>query len=64
MKHLILANMDDQDKATKTNNENIKNTSELFKTPYDKDNFECEVVEDILKDEPFEHKKQKHLMSH
>ena len=51
MKHSILANMDNQDKDTKTNNENVKDTYEFFKKPSDEDNFECEIVEDILKGE-------------
>ena len=57
MKHSTLANMDDQDKATKTNNENVRDTFEFLKKPSDEDNFEREIVEDILKDEPYEHKK-------
>ena len=57
MKHSILANMDDQDKFTKTNNEHVKDTYGFLKKPSVKDNFEREIVEDILKDEPYEHKK-------
>ena len=57
MKHSILINIDDQDKAVKTNNENVKDTYEFFKKPSDEANFEHEIVEDILKDEPYEHKK-------
>ena len=49
--------MDDQDKFTKTNNEHIKDTYGFLKKPSVKDNFEREIVEDILKDEPYEHKK-------
>ena len=61
MKHSILANMDNQDKDTKTNNENVKDTYEFFKKPSDEDNFECEIVEDILKGELQEHKKTETL---
>ena len=57
MKHSILANIDDQDKAIKTNNGNVKDTYEFFKKPSDEDNFEREIGEEILKDEPYEHKK-------
>ena len=59
MKHSILANLDDQDKVIKTNNEIEKYTYEFFKKLSGEDDFECEIVEDILKDEPYEHKKQK-----
>ena len=31
MKHSVLANIDDEDKATKTNNENVKDMYEFFK---------------------------------
>ena len=31
MKHCVLANIDDEDKATKTNNENVKDMYEFFK---------------------------------
>ena len=51
MKHFILANIDNQDKAVKRNNENVKDTYEFFKKPSDEDDFEREIVEDILKDE-------------
>ena len=57
MKHSILAKMDDQDKFTKTNNEHVKDTYGFLKKTSGKDNFEREIVEDILKDEPYEHKK-------
>ena len=57
MKHSTLDNIDDQDKAIKTNNEYVKVTHEFFKKPSDEDDFEREIVEDILKDEPYEHKK-------
>ena len=57
MKHSILANLDDQDKVIKTNNEIEKYTYEFFKKLSGEDDFECEIVEDILKDEPYEHKK-------
>ena len=51
MKHFILANIDNQDKAVKRNNENVKDAYEFFKKPSDEDDFEREIVEDILKDE-------------
>ena len=51
MKHFILANIDNQDKAVKRNNENVKDTYEFFKKLSDEDDFEREIVEDILKDE-------------
>ena len=51
MKH-ILINIDDQDKAVKTNNENVKDTYEFFKKPPDEDDFEREIVEDISKTMP------------
>ena len=57
MKHSTLDNIDDQDKAIKTNNEYVKVNYEFFKKPSDEDDFEPEIVEDILKDEPYEHKK-------
>ena len=61
MKHSLLANMDYQDKATKTNNENVKDMYEFSKKRSDKDNFEREIVEDILKELK---KTQKHHMWH
>ena len=57
MEHSILAKTDGQDKITKTNNENVENTYEFFKNPSDEDNFGREIVKDVLKDEPYEHKK-------
>ena len=57
MKHSIITNIGDQEKAIKTNNENVKDTYEFFKKPSDEDDFEREIVEDILKDEPYKHKK-------
>ena len=57
MKHSILTNIDDQHKSVKTNNENVKDTYKFFKKPSDEDDFEHEIVEDILKDEPYENKK-------
>ena len=57
MKHSILTNNDDQDNVVKTSNGNIKDTYEFFKKPSDKDDFEREIVEDILKHGPYEHKK-------
>ena len=35
MKHSILFNIDDQDRATKKNNEKVKKTYECFKKPRD-----------------------------
>ena len=42
MKHSILSNLDDQDRATEKNrnNEDVKKTCEFFKKPSDEDNFE------------------------
>ena len=57
MKHSILTNIDDQHKSVKTNNENVKDTYKFFKKPSDEDDFEHEIVEDILKDEPYENEK-------
>ena len=57
MKHSILINIDDQDKSVKTNNENVKDTYKCFKKPSDEDDFEHEILEDILKDEPYENEK-------
>ena len=48
--------MDDQDKPTKTSNENVEDTYQFLKKPSDEDNFEREIVKDILKDESYEHK--------
>ena len=56
MEHSILVNMDDQDKPTKTSNENVEDTYQFLKKPSDEDNFEREIVKDILKDESYEHK--------
>ena len=50
MKHIV-ANSDDQDKTVKTNNENVKDTYEFFKKQPDEDDFEREIVENILKDD-------------
>ena len=57
MKYSIVANIDDQGKAIKINNENAKDNYEFFKKPSDEDDFKHEIVEDILKDEQYEHKK-------
>ena len=51
MKHSTLTNIDNQYKAVKTNYGNVKDTHEFLKKPSDEDDFECEIVEDILKDE-------------
>ena len=55
MKHSILSNINDQGRATKKSNENIKITYEFFKKPSDEEEFEGQIIEDIL--EPYEHKK-------
>ena len=39
------------------NNENVKDAHEFFKKPSDKDDFEHEIIENILKSEPYQHKK-------
>ena len=57
MKHSILSNLNDQDRATKKNNEDIEKTCELFKKSSDEDNFEVLIIEDIINNEPYEHKK-------
>ena len=57
MNHSILINIGDQDKAIKTNNENAKDTYEFFKKLSDEDNFEHKIVQDILKEVPYEHRK-------
>ena len=57
LKHSILANIDDQGKSIKSNNGNVKDIYEFFKKPSDEDDFGREIVEYILKDEPYEHKK-------
>ena len=62
MKYSILANIDYQGKAVKTNHENVKDTYEFFKKPSDEDDFEHEIVEDILKDEPYEHKESRNIL--
>ena len=41
MKHSILANIDDQEKAVKTNTEKVKDTYEFFKKPSDENDFKC-----------------------
>ena len=46
-----------QDKAIKTSNETVKDIYEFFNKLSDEDDFEHEIVEDILKDKPYEHKK-------
>ena len=43
MKHSILANIDDQDKAIKANNENVKDTYEFFKKTSDKDDLNVKL---------------------
>ena len=34
-----------------------KNTNEFYKKPSDEDIFEQQIVEDIIKNEPYEHKR-------
>ena len=41
MKYSILANIDDQEKAVKTNTEKVKDTYEFFKKPSDENDFKC-----------------------
>ena len=55
-KRSILANIDDQDKAVKTSNKSIKDTYEFIKKPPDEDNFEEQIVEDILNDDCYKYK--------
>ena len=43
MKHSILANIDDQDKAIKANNENVKDTYEFFKKTSDEDDLNVKL---------------------
>ena len=57
MKHSILSNLNDQDRATKKNNEDVEKTCELFKKSSDEDNFEVLIIEDIINNEPYKHKK-------
>ena len=57
MEHSILLNLENQDKDTKKNNEYVKNTYEFYKRPSDEDTFEKQIIEDIIKNEPNEHKK-------
>ena len=54
IKHSILAYIDDQGKAVKIKNKNVKDTYECFKKPSVEDDFEHEIVEDILKDKSYE----------
>ena len=57
MKHSVLSNLENQNKDTKKNNKDVKNTYEFYKKPSDKDTFEKQIIEDIIKNEPYEHKK-------
>ena len=57
MKHSILLNLENQDKYTKQNNEDVKSTYEFYKKTFDEDTFEKEIIEIIIKNEPYEHKK-------
>ena len=57
MKHSILLNLENQDKDTRKNNENVKNTYEFYKKSSDEDALEKQIIEDIIKNEPYEHKK-------
>ena len=56
MKHSTLLNLENQDKDTKKNNENVKNTYEFYKKLSDEDPFEKQIIEDIIKNESYEHK--------
>ena len=57
IEHSNLVNLDNHDKDTKKNNEDVKNTYGFFKKPSNEDIFEQQIVEDIIKTEPYEHKK-------
>ena len=58
MKHSILLNLKNQDKDTEKHNEDVKNTYEFYKKPSNEDTFEKQIMEDIIKNEPYEHKKK------
>ena len=57
MKHSILLNLENQDKDTRKNNEDVKNTYEFYKKLADEDALEKQIIEDIIKNEPYKHKK-------
>ena len=57
VKRSILANIDDQNEAIRTSNKNIKGRYEFTKKTSNEDSFEDQIVENILKYEPYEHKK-------
>ena len=44
-------------KTLKKNNEDVKNTYVFFKKPSNEEIFEQQIAEDIIKTEPYEHKK-------
>ena len=48
MKHSILSNFENQDKDTKKNNEDVKNTNGFYKEPSDEDTFEKQIIEDNI----------------
>ena len=58
MKHSILLNLKNQDKDTEKHNEDVKITNEFYKKPSNEDTFEKQIMEDIIKNEPYEHKKK------
>ena len=49
MKYSILLNLENQDKYTKQNNEDVKSTYEFYKKTFDEDTFEKEISEIIIK---------------
>ena len=57
MKHSILSNLENQGKDTKKISENVKNTYEFYKNLSAEDTFEKEIIENIIKNETYEHKK-------
>ena len=62
MKHIlykssILLNLENQDKDTKKNNWDVKNTYEFYKKPSHEDTFGKQIIEDIIKNELHEHNK-------
>lgn len=48
MKHSIISNIDDQDRATKKNNGKVKQTYAFFEKPSDWEELEDWKIEDIL----------------
>ena len=62
MKHSILLNLENQDKDTQKNKEDVKSTYKFYKKPSDEDTFEKLIIEDIIKNEPYEHKKKRNTL--